>query len=192
MCTDKQSSTSLLPSFNADGLLPAADYPLTLDQLRQSHLVSGMGNPSSTWDAAWRASLVDNLEILVTQLWDVGVSSIWIDGSFVENKDHPNAIDGYFDVEDMRYFASRQMHRDLNALDPFKAWTWDAASRKPYKNTAKPQLPMWHHYRVELYPHYLGGTSGIKDKFGYDMPFPSAFRQRRSEHQQKGIVQIIR
>ena len=133
MGTAMHAASFLLPSFDDHDLLPVADYPLTLDQLRQSHLVTGIGNPSTTWDAPWRAQLVDNLEILVTQLWEVGVDEIWVDGSFVENKDHPHDIDGYFDVKDMRYFASRQMHRDLNALDPFKAWTWDSASRRPYK-----------------------------------------------------------
>lgn len=49
-----------LPPFNADGLLPPADYPLTLDELRASHLVTGAGVLSPTWDAAWRAFLVDN------------------------------------------------------------------------------------------------------------------------------------
>ncbi len=65
--------------------------------------MTGEGNASTTWDRPWRARLVDNLEIMVLQLWQVGVTSIWIDGSFVENKDHPHDIDGYFEVDDMRY-----------------------------------------------------------------------------------------
>lgn len=42
----------------------------------------------------------------------------------------------------------------------------------------KRQLPMWHHYRVELYPHY-GQGSGIRDPLGYELKFPSAFRLSR-------------
>jgi hypothetical protein len=40
--------SSLLPPFTTNGLLPPGDYPLTIDQLRQSHLVTGDENPSST------------------------------------------------------------------------------------------------------------------------------------------------
>ena len=43
-----------LPVFDDDGLLPAGDYELTLDELRASALVSGNGVRSSTWDARWR------------------------------------------------------------------------------------------------------------------------------------------
>jgi hypothetical protein len=30
--------------------------------------------------------------------------------------------------------------------------------------------------QVELYPHYPGLLSGIRDQFGNNLPFPSAFR----------------
>jgi hypothetical protein len=43
------------------------------------------------------------------------------------------------------------------------------------------QLPMWHRYRVELYPH-LPQPGGIKDEFGNDLHFPAAFRKCRREH----------
>jgi hypothetical protein len=44
--------------------------------------------PSS--DATWRERLVANLELLVNQLWQVGVQDVFVDGSFAEDKDHPN------------------------------------------------------------------------------------------------------
>ena len=37
--------------------------------------------------------------MMVRQLWTVHISEIFIDGSFVEDKDHPNDIDGYFVCE---------------------------------------------------------------------------------------------
>lgn len=37
---------------------------------------------------------MDNFEALVNQLWQVGVSEVYIDGSFAEDKNHPNDIDG--------------------------------------------------------------------------------------------------
>jgi hypothetical protein len=180
-----------LPSFTAEGLLPAGDYPLTLDELRASLLVTGAGVGSPTWDATWRAHLADGLSVLVGQLWQVGIDRIFVDGSFVEDKDHPNDIDGYFECQ-VRYLASGQLQRDLNALDPFKVWTWDPASRRPDANSAKRQLPMWHQYRVELYPHFPGLMSGICDQFGHELQFPSAFRLSRRAYRPKGIVQIVR
>jgi hypothetical protein len=94
------------PAFDGDGVLPPGDYELTLAEVRSSMLVVGPTPPSpSTWDAAWRARLVDNLSVLVGQLVQVGVTEIFVDGSFVEDEDHPNDIDGYF-VCDLRRFAS--------------------------------------------------------------------------------------
>ena len=90
--------TGILPAFDADGLIPPGDYLLTLGQLKQSQLVLGPGDPKAypTWDAAWREHLVCNLETLVGELVRVGIHDVWIDGSFVEDKDHPNDVDGYF------------------------------------------------------------------------------------------------
>jgi hypothetical protein len=180
---------SLLPPFTADGVLPPGDYPLTLAGLRASHLVTGHGVGSPTWNAAWRATLADHLEMLVRQLWQVGIDRIFINGSFVEDKDHPNDIDGYFEC-DLLYLASGQIERDLNALDPHKVWTWAPASRRPDPDSAKAQLPMWHLYRVELYPH-VGQLTGIRDEFGNELQFPAAFRLSRRSYQPKGIVQLI-
>lgn len=85
----------VLPHFSDEGLLPRGDYPLTLDELRGSRLVTGEGVDSATWDVEWRRRLVGGLEVLVGHLWQVGIDRIFVDGSFVEEKDHPNDIDGY-------------------------------------------------------------------------------------------------
>lgn len=119
----------------------------------------------------------------------MGINDVFADGSFVEEKDHPNDIDGYF-VCDLRYFASGQLQRDLNVIDPYKIWTWDRWSRRPDPNSTKRQLPMWHQYRIELYPHF-GNLSGIRDQFGNDLEFPAAFRLSRNAYKPKGIVKII-
>lgn len=182
-----------IPPFDDDGLLPPGDYEVSLDELRQSALVLGPGEPSEfpTWDAVWRARLVDGLEIMSKQLWQVGVSEVFADGSFVEDKDHPNDIDGYF-VCTLDHLASGRLQRELNLLDPFKVWTWDPASRRPYRGYPKKQLPMWHKYRVELYPHVpgIGMGSGILDKHGNELEFPSAFRQSRRDGTPRGIVKL--
>ncbi len=75
---DSQGKT--LPGFTADGLLPAGDYVLSLDELRRSQLVTGpedlMAYPH--WDEAWRGKLVENLAVLVRQLWQVGITEVRI------------------------------------------------------------------------------------------------------------------
>ena len=180
----------MLPQFNSDGVLPPGDYPITLTDLRVSHLVLGQSNLSQTWDVEWRRAIVDNLATMVGQLRKVGVTEIFVDGSFVEDKDHPNDIDGYFECERIR-LASGTLLTALNLLDPYKVWTWDVQARMFCPVTAKLQLPMWHQYHVELYPHIAGMMCGIKDQRGNELEFPSAFRQSRRNSLPKGILKIV-
>lgn len=178
-------------TFTSSGLLPPGDYRLTLAELRESMFVSG-GHVTCepTWDASWREHLVNNFTVLTHQLWQVGIEEIFVDGSFAEDKHHPNDIDGYFVCEPQQLFSG-ELERELNLLDPHKVWTWDPDSRRPYRGYAKKQLPMWHTYRVELYPH-VGQISGIRDAHGNELLFPSAFRQSRGTSEPKGIVRILK
>ena len=183
---------SELPGFTSEGVLPPGDYALTLEQLRASMLVLGPGHPRDhpAWDAAWRHRLVENLGVMVAQLWAVGIDEVYIDGSFVEDKDHPNDIDGYFECDPAR-FASGAIERDLNRVDPAKCWTWDHTTRRAYRGYPKLQLPMWHAYRVELYPHFPGLIAG-RDEHGQELEFPAFFRKSRGSGGAKGIVKVIR
>jgi hypothetical protein len=176
-------------SFDARGLLPPGDYEATFEELRASLLVAGPRVPVPHWNRAWRAKLLDNAEILVDQLWAVGITDVFLNGSFLEDKPHPNDIDGYFVCSPLA-IADGSLVRALNALDPRSAWTWDPRSRTPFRGYAKKQLPMWHAYRVELYPHHAFGSSGIRDRFGNELSFPAAFRLRRSTDEPKGIVKL--
>jgi hypothetical protein len=181
-----------LPDFTSDGVLPADDYPMTIDELRKSMLVHGrQGVTDEAWDSQWRADLVNNASILVKQLWDIGINEIFFDGSFVENKARPGDIDGYFECP-WNKKISGDLERELNLLDPHTVWTWNLNERQNYAGKAR--LPMWIRYRTELYPHLIGGpcsfSSGITDEHGNDLEFPSVFRQSR-EFVQKGIVKII-
>jgi len=178
-------------SFDKYGLLPNGDYEYTLEELINSIFVNGPINPEiPNWDKNWRAYLVSQAEILIRQLWDIGITNIWLDGSFVESKPHPNDIDGYFEcnIDD---FASGYLQRELNKRDPYKVWTWNSSDRRSYRGYFKKQLPMWHKYRVEFYPHY-GQFSGIRDIHGNPEMFPAAFRKDRTNGRQKGIIKLIK
>ncbi|MBX3406685.1 MAG: hypothetical protein KF869_07970 [Phycisphaeraceae bacterium] len=181
-----------LPTFNSDGVLPPGDYPLSLHGLMESMLVLGPGEPRDhmVWNAAWRQRLAANLSVMVRQLWAVGIEDIYIDGSFAEDKDHPNDIDGYFACDPKR-FASGQLEQELNRIDPQKSWTWDHTTRRAYRGYPKLQLPMWHAYRVELYPHYTGLIAG-RDEHGQELEFPAFFRKCRGTGKAKGIIKIIK
>jgi hypothetical protein len=74
-----------IPGFDEHGLLPVGDYEVTLAELRESILVQGPRDRLRypNWDASWRLWLVDHLEMMVNQLRTVGISEIFIDGSFV-------------------------------------------------------------------------------------------------------------
>jgi hypothetical protein len=180
-------SNMMIPSFNKHGVLPIGDYAVTFAELQDSILVKGDGREG--WDAAWRTYLVEQAEIMVKQLWQIGIDEIYLDGSFVEAKNHPNDIDGYFHC-DYLSVARGDLQRKLNAIDPYKIWTWDPSSRQTYRGYPKKQLPMWHRYRVELYPHF-GQLSGIKDKYSNDLEFPAAFRRQRVTDEPKGIIKIV-
>lgn len=82
-----------LPLLDESGCLPPGDDRLTFAELRESVPVLGPGGPAQwpDWDAGWRNRLVDNVEELVRELWHVGVTNVFLDGSFVEDKDHPIA-----------------------------------------------------------------------------------------------------
>lgn len=165
-----------LPSkFDKRGLLPPGDYKLTIEELIASMLVEGPHPRPMHWDAVWRRKLVLNLAILANQLWSVGVENIFLDGSFVEEKDHPNDIDGYFECDVSTFL---EVTPKLNRMDPYQCWDW---------SSGKPR--MWDVYQVELFPHY-GQLCGIDDATGYELQFPAAFRQSR-EFEPKGIVKLL-
>lgn len=179
---------TLPTNFTPQGLLPPGDYPLTSAELRASLLVHGPpGRSARRWDVERRLWLIDNLAIMAGHLWRLGIHDIFLNGSFVEEKASPNDIDGYFYCP-MSYFRMGHLQRDLQQLDP--VWTWVNNSRTKDPNSTKLQLPMWHKYRVELWPEAIN-HSGIKGSLGEDLPFSAAFRQRRTTYEQKGIIQLV-
>lgn len=188
LCMVRKSRT--LPAFNSHGLLPVGDSVLTPGQLATSRLVRGSPGRkrSRHWDVSWRAQLVENLSILAAELEAVGIFEIYVNGSFVEEKDHPNDIDGYF-VCDIERFLSGRLERELKRVAAGAHWTWENDDRLPVPGHGW-KLPMWFEYRVELYPHF-GQDTGIVDRFGNELTFPAAFRLSRTG-EPKGIVKLVR
>lgn len=166
--------------FNTYGRLPVGDYPLTLDQLRESILVHG--TQRYPVDTEWRLQLVDNLSHLVPSLWAIGITDIYIDGSFVTSKARPNDIDGYY-VCDVRDLLSESLFRTLHEVSGEAIWDMRDRVQVGYD---KIRPKMWKQYRCELYPH----CEEVHLNFPHP-PFPQFFRQTRVGVG-KGIVKLIR
>lgn len=177
---------SPLPNFNSERTLPPGEHEILYTEFQTSFLVYGTGR-SQTWDTEWRKYLVQNLGILIRQLWQVGITDIFIGGSFVEEKDHPNDIDGCFAC-DINQWQTGTLQSQLNQLDPDHVWTWDASTRMKHPDASSKKLPMWHRYRVELYPHHL--DSGIYNLKGKRMNFLEAFQTTRGGRKHRGVLKI--
>jgi len=67
---------------------------------------------------------------------------------------------------------------------------WQVGIREAFAATPRSNFAMWHRYRVELYPHVAGFSSGIRDPQGHELEFPSAFRQSRRNGRPRGIIKL--
>lgn len=176
-----------IPAFDDRGLLPPGIHRSTVGELRQSHLVHGNG--AEPWDADWRAYLLENLARMFTMLRTVGVTSIYVGGSFVEAKAHPSDVDGYFYVADTDAVFDGRLEASLNTLDPEGAWGWEA-DYAVADGAEKRQLRMRDAYGVELYP-VVRKLFGIVDPSGRLLGFEEGFTVQRRTFRRKGIVQLI-
>jgi hypothetical protein len=171
------------------GLLPAGDHVQTITELRQSYLVTGEGIGLPGWDQSWRAKLVDNLELFVRQLWQVGVERIFVNGSFVTAKPDPGDVDAYYECE-----ATQYPRILVGLLQAAPRLPWDLLRRRidPTSGVLKPQ--MWHEYRVEIFPHFTDHPqpTGVRDERGSNLYFPTLFRRDKETGRPKGVIQIIR
>lgn len=75
-----------IPTFDANGNLPAGIYQTTLSEIRIT----------LAWNAK-RQELVEGLARAIRNLAEAGVKRVWIGGSFVSDKEEPNDIDGCWD-----------------------------------------------------------------------------------------------
>jgi hypothetical protein len=177
----------VIPRFNSEGLLPG-DVQATIDQIVASHLVTGAGLRSRSWDREWRAELVENLRIVSDMFWKAGAKEIVVDGSFLEMVDRPGDIDAYFTLEDP--FDLDGFEDRLNQMDGDPVWTWDRYRLRSFPDAKVPKLPFWGKYHIDIFPD-LGQPCGIKDRAGRMLTFPQAFRQQRGTFRRKGVLLLV-
>lgn len=77
----------MIPQFTEDGLLPPGVHETDLEELREK-----MG-----WSRK-RRELLEGLEEALELMSTGGVVQVYLDGSFVTDKDRPNDIDGCYDL----------------------------------------------------------------------------------------------
>ncbi|MBI1770725.1 MAG: hypothetical protein HYR67_20340, partial [Bacteroidetes bacterium] len=99
--------------------------------------------------SAKREKLMRGLERATENLRGAGIKRIWIDGSFVTNKEKPNDVDGCWEYSE---------EVDLVKLDP----VFLAETREPMKEK----------YGVEFFP------AGVIEA-GSGLPFPKFFQINR-------------
>jgi hypothetical protein len=148
---------------------------MTFAQLRKSILVIGE-DWIPGWDEAWRRYLVDNLEILVQPLWEMGIKNIFVDGSFCSAKPRPGDIDAFYElplpevVNEIKDEKERKtfvlsylttIGEQLNRLFETPIWSiWDKMHVDEYGNA---HTEMWRMYKCELYDGSL--------KTGHEKPY---------------------
>jgi len=133
-----------------NGELAAGEHQAALDEIEAMY---GRSNDR-------RKLLMQGLREAAENLEKAGVSRIWVNGSFITDKDEPNDIDGCWEYNDSM---------DLNALDPVFL---SMNSREEVKN--KYGLDFFIAQQVE-------GRSG--------KPFPKFFQVNR-DGEAKGIIVV--
>src|SRR4051794_40267750 len=168
-----------LPPLTVAGLLPPGDHLLTIAELRQS----GEGVDVPGWDSIWRAQLVDNVELFVRQLWQVGVERIFVNGSFATSRPIPGDLDAYFECELDQF--PRILVR-LFQLEP--TLPWDLTHRPIDVASSLGKPVMWHRYRVELFPSFIDypTPTGIFDEHGNELELAELFRRDKLSFRPKG------
>ncbi len=106
-----------IPFFNETGELPDGEYDVSLDAIENRF---GCANEQ-------RRLLMQGLRAAAVNLSKANVRKLWIDGSFVTNKEHPNDIDGVWETNDQIdltvlvpvFLGNRAAMKDQYGLDFF-------------------------------------------------------------------------
>lgn len=124
--------------------------------------------------------------MILIQLNGVGISEIFVNGSFATDKLHPGDV--YFEC-DQASIASGELLRKLNEIDPQQSWTWRDEDRLLEKVNGKQQLPMWWRYRVEAWPE-SGQPSGQIHPLTFEPLTHAQLFRITKQGNPKGIIKI--
>lgn len=119
-----------IPALQANGELPPGEHPASLDEVEAMY--------GSSTDR--RKLLMRGLHEAADNFTLAGVKTLWIDGSFITDKEEPNDIDGCWEytsvvnVEklDPVFLGSRTEMKDTYGLDFFIANIIEAGSGLPF------------------------------------------------------------
>jgi len=111
----------VIPKFDDNGNLPPGIHHATLDEIEERFVY----NPR-------RRNLFKGLEKLVEEFRKANCARLYLNGSFITNKELPNDYDACWDVENIRKSI------DPLLLNPFKQL---AEIRTKYKGDVFPRIP---------------------------------------------------
>lgn len=143
----------MLPDFESTGYLPEGIHPCTLDEFFKKFM-----------NTPWRSKFKQGLMQLIYDLNSIGVSTIYIDGSFVTNKRLPNDMDICWEDTGIDYTAAQTMHPIL--------FDWKFPRKKQQSK-----------YGADVFPArlYEGGSK---------LYFLDFFQNIKYSSERKGIVKI--
>lgn len=167
--------------FLRNGLLPAGDHEISLAELERS-MRAGPGGGRS-WDTAWRLQLLAEFTQRYRQLAGVGITEVYIDGSYATDKYHPNDMDAYFVVPRKLWRTSAEAA--LKGLDP-EFWRFETVTDP----TGKTGYPMAFLRHIEMFPVYQEHTPAFADCPDMIDPKINFFRTDKWSHRPKGIIKI--
>lgn len=167
--------------FLKNGLLPAGDHEISLAQLKR--LIREGPGGGRDWDTAWRLQLLEEFEQRYHQLASVGITEVYIDGSYATDKYHPNDMDAYFVVPRKLWRTSAEAA--LKELDP-EFWRFETVSDP----SGKSGYPMAFLRHIEMFPVYQEHTPAFADCLEMIDPKINFFRSDKWSHRTKGIIKI--
>jgi hypothetical protein len=143
----------MIPQFTDEGLLPPGVHQTDLEELKEK-----MG-----WSRK-RRELLEGLEEAPELMASCGVVRVYLDGSFVTDKDRPNDIDGCYDL------AEEVTAEDLGRLAPI--FPPNPESRAEAKRR----------FGVDLFP-------AAATELGSGQPFLRFFQSDR-EGRERGVLSV--
>jgi hypothetical protein len=123
----------MIPDLNEDGLLPLGLHPATLEEIGERF---GRANPV-------RTRLFRGLTRALHNLREAGVERVYIDGSFVTDKQFPNDVDGCWDADSpvdlgeldavfLDFSDHRRQMKERYGVDFFLASSVEGESRQAF------------------------------------------------------------